>query len=76
MLIAPFIVIEEPVFIVSVLKAFDVGVVLIVAGDFVYKVPAASNGISRVIPSGITYSPDILPSLFRVIFFCPLVCAY
>ena len=44
---------EEPLLIVSVLKAFEAGVVLIVAGDSVYNVPAASNGMRSVIPVGI-----------------------
>ena len=53
MLIAPFTVMEEPSLIVSVLKAFEAGVVLIAAGVSVYKVPASSNGISNVTPDGI-----------------------
>ena len=49
---APLTVIEVPSLIVSVRNALDAVVVRIAAGAFVYKVPAASKGISNVIPVG------------------------
>ena len=49
---APLTVMEVPSLIVSVRNGLDAGAVRIAAGASVYSVPAASKGISSVIPVG------------------------